>query len=258
MLILSPIAVGFGVNIQAANHVIHYTRHFNPAKEDQATDRSYRIGQERPVFVYCPIVYAEDFTTFDIKLDQLLTSKRRLADDMLNGSGSIEPDEFNIVELVPPGEHGGFGEYLTLDDAIRMDWDYLEALTAALKVRAGFKRVYLTPKTDDGVDVVAISENHGELIQCKSSGTDDEMLGWDAVKDVVTGEASYRLRHPGVSFQKSCITNQYFNDTAQTHATLNNVILVGQSELGQLLISHPISMLDVERFLYTNWEEKSC
>nr|WP_307878580.1 DEAD/DEAH box helicase [Acinetobacter seifertii] len=44
VIILSTTAVGFGVNIQRANHVIHYTRSWNPAKEDQATDRAYRIG----------------------------------------------------------------------------------------------------------------------------------------------------------------------------------------------------------------------
>lgn len=38
-------------NITAANHVIHYSRHWNPAKENQATDRAYRIGQEKEVFV---------------------------------------------------------------------------------------------------------------------------------------------------------------------------------------------------------------
>ena len=53
-IILSPVAVGFGVNIQAANHVIHYTRHWNPAKEDQATDRAYRIGATKDVHVYYP------------------------------------------------------------------------------------------------------------------------------------------------------------------------------------------------------------
>lgn len=45
VIILSPLAVGFGINIQAANHVIHFTRTWNPAKEDQATARAYRIGQ---------------------------------------------------------------------------------------------------------------------------------------------------------------------------------------------------------------------
>lgn len=83
VIILSTVAVGFGVNIQKANHVIHYTRSWNPAKEDQATDRAYRIGQDKEVFVYYPSIAAHDFETFEIKLDKLLSSKRSLADDML-------------------------------------------------------------------------------------------------------------------------------------------------------------------------------
>lgn len=65
VIILSPLAVGFGVNIQAANHVIHFTRTWNPAKEDQATDRAYRIGQTKDVYVYYPVVTA-DFVTLMI------------------------------------------------------------------------------------------------------------------------------------------------------------------------------------------------
>ena len=49
VIILSPLAAGFGLNIQAANHVVHFTRTWNPAKEDQATDRAYRIGQSKEV-----------------------------------------------------------------------------------------------------------------------------------------------------------------------------------------------------------------
>ena len=103
VIILSPIAVGFGVNIQAANHVVHYTRTWNPAKEDQATDRAYRIGQTKDVFVYYPVVYANDFDTFDVKLDQLLTKKRELANDMLNGAGDLSPNDFNIADVIPTG-----------------------------------------------------------------------------------------------------------------------------------------------------------
>jgi len=62
---------GFSVNIQAANHVIHYLRQ-EPAKEDQATDRAYRIGQTRDVHVHCPLTTAQDFKTFDVKFDELL------------------------------------------------------------------------------------------------------------------------------------------------------------------------------------------
>ncbi|MBB3473501.1 DEAD/DEAH box helicase [Sphingomonas sp. BK345] len=101
VIILSPVAVGFGVNMQAANHVIHFTRTWNPAKEDQATDRAYRIGQRRDVFVYYPTVAADDFTTFDMKLDELLERKRALAGDMLNGTGEIGARDFDVEELRP-------------------------------------------------------------------------------------------------------------------------------------------------------------
>ena len=77
-LILSPRAAGVGLTITAANHVIHYTREWNPAVENQATDRVYRIGQEKPVSVYYPILTADDFLCADEKLDQLLSSKREL------------------------------------------------------------------------------------------------------------------------------------------------------------------------------------
>ncbi len=94
VIILSPLAVGFGVNIQAANHVVHFTRTWNPAKEDQATDRAYRIGQTRDVYVYYPVITA-DFVTFDMKLDKLLNWKRGLSDDMLNGCGDLSGSDFD-------------------------------------------------------------------------------------------------------------------------------------------------------------------
>lgn len=94
VIILSTTAVGFGVNVQAANHVIHFTRCWNPAKEDQATDRAYRIGQTKDVFVYYPTIAARDFESFEQKLDKLLTKKRALAADMLNGAGDI-----NVLDL---------------------------------------------------------------------------------------------------------------------------------------------------------------
>ena len=77
------------MNVQKANHVIHYTRCWNPAKEDQSTDRAYRIGQEKEVMVYYPSIYSADFDTFEIKLDKLLSSKRKLASDMLSPVGDI-------------------------------------------------------------------------------------------------------------------------------------------------------------------------
>ena len=93
-IILSPLAVGFGVNIQSANHVIHFTRTWNPAKEDQATARAHRIGQTRTVTVYYPGVVSEKFPSFDVRLDALLASKRALAADMLNGCSDLRAADF--------------------------------------------------------------------------------------------------------------------------------------------------------------------
>lgn len=94
VIVLSPLAVGFGVNIQAANHVVHFTRTWNPAKEDQATARAYRIGQTRVVSVYYPTVVSPELPSFDVKLDALLGRKRALASDMLNGCGDLTAAEF--------------------------------------------------------------------------------------------------------------------------------------------------------------------
>ena len=92
ILILGTKALGAGVNIQAANHVIHFTRSWNPAIEDQATDRAYRIGQPRPVYVYTPTVIHPNRTwsTFEERLDELLQRRRVLAQDILNGSAGEE------------------------------------------------------------------------------------------------------------------------------------------------------------------------
>jgi hypothetical protein len=254
VIILSPFAAGFGVNIQAANHVIHYTRTWNPAKEDQATDRAYRIGQSKDVYVYCPVVRADDFVTFDEKLDRLLQYKRGLADDMLNGSGDVGPNDFDLKDMAPKNASQVQDKHLTLDDVLRMRSDYFECLIAVLWQRKDFRSVYRTPDShDDGVDVVAIG-SEGELVQCKSSTVDNASLSWDAIKDVVAGEAAYRARHPGVEFKKVCVTNQFFNDNAHRHAAFNKVTLYDQVALGKLIERHPVTMLDIERLLFARWD----
>lgn len=255
VLILSPVAVGFGVNIQAANHVVHYTRTWNPAKEDQATDRAYRIGQLKPVYVYYPVVCAEDFTTFDVKLDQLLTYKRGLAEDMLNGAGDVRPGDFNIADVVPEGEGKDIDERVTLEIALRMGWQHFECLAGVLCNKQGYD-CYRTPGTsDNGIDIVAVSGRKGQLIQVKTSGTDGAMLGWEAVKDVVTGEAFYSRRHPDVDFEKVCMTNQFFNRQAKENAELNLVKLLDQSALAVMLEKYEVTMLEVERILFAEWQQ---
>jgi hypothetical protein len=86
VLILSPHVAGVGLTIIEANHVIHYGRWWNPAVESQATDRVYRIGQTKDVFVYLPILKDPSGavpSTFDERLDVLMEKKYRVAEDFL-------------------------------------------------------------------------------------------------------------------------------------------------------------------------------
>src|SRR5207248_5658216 len=86
VLILSPFVAGIGLTLTEANHVIHYGRWWNPAVESQATDRVYRIGQERPVFVHLPIL--RDSTnrlnkSFDESLHEMILDKQHQAREFL-------------------------------------------------------------------------------------------------------------------------------------------------------------------------------
>ncbi len=86
LLLVSIKAGGTGLNLTAANHVIHYDLWWNPAVEAQATDRAYRIGQERTVFVHRLVTAA----TFEERIDQLIESKRDLAElSVVEGETSL-------------------------------------------------------------------------------------------------------------------------------------------------------------------------
>jgi SNF2 family DNA or RNA helicase len=99
IIIMSPIAAGYGLNVTGANHVIHYTRHWNPAKENQATDRVYRIGQLKPVNIYYPLATINGLETFDQKLHNLLNEKNKLSDASLFPSEACEVkiSDFNNI-----------------------------------------------------------------------------------------------------------------------------------------------------------------
>lgn len=244
VLILSPLAVGYGVNIQAANHVIHYLRHWNPAKEDQATDRAYRIGQKKDVTVYCPLTVASDFKTFDVKLDELLERKRSLAGDMLEGAGAVSLADFDLRDIAPDAEKTIRNDPITLDLVERSSPGFFEALAAALWQKQGY-RCQLTQQSDAGVDVVGIRGQEGVLIQCKTSSATDRQLGWEAVRDVVGGTAIYAEKYPTVRFQRIGLTNQRFNSRAHERARANDVLLVEQNGIARLLHEHPLGRLDV-------------
>jgi len=90
-------AGGLGLNLTAADYVIHMDPWWNPAVEDQASDRAHRIGQHRPVTIYRLV--ARD--TIEEKIVQMHSRKRDLADSLLQGSdmsGKISSKE--LLELI--------------------------------------------------------------------------------------------------------------------------------------------------------------
>jgi hypothetical protein len=92
LLVLSPKAAGIGLTITAANHILHLSRWWNPAVEDQCNDRAYRIGARKDVFIHIPLAIHPEIAdqSFDVKLHNLLERKRALSRDMLKPPESAD------------------------------------------------------------------------------------------------------------------------------------------------------------------------
>ena len=94
--VLSLKAGGAGLNLTAASHVVHFDRWWNPAVENQATDRAFRIGQTKNVLVHKFVCRG----TVEEKIDQLLESKKKLSTDLLEGGGDLLLTEMKDDELL--------------------------------------------------------------------------------------------------------------------------------------------------------------
>ncbi len=94
VFILSLKAGGFGLNLTSASHVFHFDRWWNPAVEDQATDRAFRIGQTRNVQVHKFVTVG----TLEERIDEMIESKKGLAQAVIGG-GEEWLTEFSTDEL---------------------------------------------------------------------------------------------------------------------------------------------------------------
>jgi SNF2 family DNA or RNA helicase len=98
--VLSLKAGGTGLNLTAASHVIHFDRWWNPAVENQATDRAFRIGQRRNVFVHKFVCRG----TVEERIDEMIAQKSGLARDLLEGAGGerllTEMDDKQLLRFV--------------------------------------------------------------------------------------------------------------------------------------------------------------
>ena len=94
--VLSLKAGGAGLNLTAASHVIHFDRWWNPAVENQATDRAFRIGQQKNVLVHKFVCRG----TIEERIDQLLEAKQQLVNDVLEGGAELLLTEMSNRELL--------------------------------------------------------------------------------------------------------------------------------------------------------------
>jgi SNF2 family DNA or RNA helicase len=94
--VLSLKSGGAGLNLTAASHVIHFDRWWNPAVENQATDRSFRIGQRRNVLVHKFVCRG----TIEERIDQLIESKQQLVKDVLEEGAELRLTEMSDTELL--------------------------------------------------------------------------------------------------------------------------------------------------------------
>jgi non-specific serine/threonine protein kinase len=106
--VLTLKAGGSGLNLTAASHVIHFDRWWNPAVENQATDRAYRIGQKRNVLVHKFVCKG----TVEERIDDMLVAKAGLARDLLDGGGEMDitnMDDRELLQLVSLDIHAAMG-----------------------------------------------------------------------------------------------------------------------------------------------------
>lgn len=251
--ILSPIAAGAGLNIVAANHVIHLERHWNPAKEDQATDRAYRMGQTKDVSVYLPSAKHPDFPSFDVVLDKLLAKKRSLQSAL----GLIPPDSVTADELVASvlgttnaSSSKESSPTLTVQDAVKLSWNLFEALIAEIYARDS-ERTILTPRgSDHGCDVVVIKwgpQRENVLIQCKTT-KNDELDSEEGVR-AVEGSRPFFEKPLGLTFDKKILltTATHFSSRTKRAGHTCSVELQGRKWIADALKCQQITMTDLLR-----------
>ncbi len=252
VIIMSPIAAGVGLNVTKANHILHYSRHWNPAKEEQATDRAYRIGQQKDVFVYYPMaIFPEDMkddegnrlTSFDEILDALLNNKKALASNTLfpTEQAEITPDE--LMGTIFGKKIGVHTKPLSLIDIDRLHPNLFEASIASLYKKQGFE-VYLTPYSNDkGVDVVVLKGGENYLIQAKQTKS---LVGIEAIQEICTAKRYYEDKFKE-HFSLLTITNNDYSSSAVMLASVNDIKLYNRRQLESLVNRNEITIQEINK-----------
>ncbi len=239
VMILSPKAGGVGLTLTAANHVIHLSRWWNPAVEDQCTDRVFRIGQERGVFVYYPISVhpspeISDYS-FDLKLHELLERKRALSRDVLLPPEGAKDAQRLFESIMRPsdGVHESVASFndtaASLDEIDRMDPIQFEHWVLKRLAFQGFN-VQETPRSGDGgADGILMHCNTGItiIVQCKHRQREkcDDM----PIDELLRARTRYDLPEAGLM----AVSNMDFTIKAKTRAQQYGITLTGREKIAE-------------------------
>ena len=235
-MILSPRAAGVGLTLTAATHVIHLSRWWNPAVEEQCNDRIYRIGQTKDVTVHLPLAihptYGEG--SFDCVLNDLMRRKTSLAHAAL---WPPTDNDFDNGMLVTGVSGAAPFDPTPIDD---LDWAGFENWVLDRARQSNDWEVSKTPRSGDaGADAVLHHRRRATaaVVQVKHTTRDSRRIGKGAVLEVLRAGSRYGLTNP----QHVVVTNaRGFTRRAQRLALEKDVKLVDRDRLG-LWPSHVIA-----------------
>lgn len=144
VLVMGPRSAGTGLTLTAANHVVHLTRWWNPAVEEQCNDRTHRIGQNRPVTVHIPLAIHPRLQrgSFDCLLQSLMKRKRSLADSVLWPPEGNENEVHALYDAIISADvaaenEGTRTDSLKLFDRPDLDVEELDDTTLRVRPKGG-------------------------------------------------------------------------------------------------------------------------
>ena len=190
VIIMSPIAAGMGLNVVGANHVIHYSRHWNPAKEEQATDRVYRIGQTRDVHIYYPMAISQQFDTFDVLLDKLLFQKKELATATLFPSEQTEISKEELFHNLYAHPTSSASNEIQLQDISKLDHQALSKLIFALFFKQGKQTQFNTKDKTPNIDFVLESNSELFIVKCATKANRKHLLDLNQTLNTINNKSN--------------------------------------------------------------------
>ena len=225
--ILSPRAAGVGLTLTAATHIIHLSRWWNPAVEEQCNDRIYRIGQRHDCTIHIPIAYHPYHLeqSFDCTLNNMMIEKRNLFREALQPPVDARDDPSMLIGALT-------GSKFDIKIIDQNDWLAFEKWAADMARKSGKWEVSNTPRTGDAGADVHMKHKESKnvvLVQCKWTGDISKQMNDAPINEVLHSATRY-----DVSKGHLCvvITNaDGFDHRARSLAKEKNVKLIARKEL---------------------------